>query len=173
MLLISGKKTNPKNRRGFTLIELLLVAALIVVLAGVVFPRMSGPVRSRSIELNAEDLAHFIRFTRREAVRLQLVLVLHLSLDGQRYWVSLPPAPETGAPVVKGARFFDDEVRLGNGIAIDEIRKQQERVELREFEFSPSGVSPDMSLRLQDGEGRKKFVVVGAWVDQVTVQNEL
>jgi hypothetical protein len=85
----------------------------------------------------------------------------------------LPPAPETGAPVVKGARFFDDEVRLGNGIAIDEIRKQQERVELREFEFSPSGVSPDMSLRLQDGEGRKKFVVVGAWVDQVTVQNEL
>lgn len=173
MLPISAKRASRRSSRGFTLIELLLVAALIVVLAGVVFPRMSGPVRSRSIEVNAEDLAHFIRFTRRESVRLQQALVLHLSRDGRSYWVSLPPAPESGAPVIKGAHFFDVEVFLGNGIAIDEIRKQRERVELREIEFSPSGVSPDLSLRLQDGEGRKKFVVLGAWVDQVSVQDEL
>ena len=157
--------------RGFTLIELLLVTTLLVILAGVIFPRMSKPVRARSLETNASDLAHFVRFARREAMRLEEDLTLHFSEDGASYWLSRGEARD-GVGSDEVPRFFEERYHLSAGIAIDEIARNHERVKVREVVLSPSGSGPEMSYRIRDGQGATRYVVSGAWVDDVSVERE-
>lgn len=160
-----------RRSRGFTLVELLLAAALLVVMAAIVFPRMRDTVRSRGIAVHAEDFAQLVRYGRLEAVRLQREVVLNLSERGDACWLesaagSAPDGPPDGG-------ILDERLELSPSIRIDEVRRDGQRVAVRTYTFSPGGGGPRLSFRFRDAQERTKYVVLGPLVDQVWVVNKL
>ncbi|EMT7389214.1 TPA: Tfp pilus assembly protein FimT/FimU [Neisseria gonorrhoeae] len=61
-----------RKQQGFTLTELLIVIAIAAIMATIALPNMSGWIASRRIASHAEQIANLLRFSRGEAVRLNL-----------------------------------------------------------------------------------------------------
>ncbi|MBW3927505.1 prepilin-type N-terminal cleavage/methylation domain-containing protein [Neisseria meningitidis] len=61
-----------RKQQGFTLIELLIVMVIAAIMAMIALPSMSRWIASRRIASHAEQVANLLRFSRGEAVRLNL-----------------------------------------------------------------------------------------------------
>lgn len=61
-----------RKQQGFTLIELLVVMVIAAIMAMIALPDMSRWIASRRIASHAEQVANLLRFSRGEAVRLNL-----------------------------------------------------------------------------------------------------
>lgn len=61
-----------RKQQGFTLTELLIVMAIAAIMAMIALPNMSQWIASRRIASHAERVANLLRFSRGEAVRLNL-----------------------------------------------------------------------------------------------------
>ncbi|EMT3905570.1 Tfp pilus assembly protein FimT/FimU [Neisseria gonorrhoeae] len=61
-----------RKQQGFTLTELLIVMTIAAIMATIALPNMSGWIASRRIASHAEQIANLLRFSRGEAVRLNL-----------------------------------------------------------------------------------------------------
>lgn len=61
-----------RKQQGFTLIELLIVMVIAVIMAMIALPSMSRWIASRRIASHAEQVANLLRFSRGEAVRLNI-----------------------------------------------------------------------------------------------------
>ncbi|WP_196427918.1 pilus assembly FimT family protein [Neisseria polysaccharea] len=61
-----------RQQQGFTLIELLIVMVIAAIMAMIALPSMSRWIASRRIASHAEQVANLLRFSRGEAVRLNL-----------------------------------------------------------------------------------------------------
>ncbi|EMS2404626.1 Tfp pilus assembly protein FimT/FimU [Neisseria gonorrhoeae] len=61
-----------RKQQGFTLTELLIVMVIAAIMATIALPNMSGWIASRRIASHAEQIANLLRFSRGEAVRLNL-----------------------------------------------------------------------------------------------------
>lgn len=61
-----------RRQQGFTLIELLIVMVIATIMAMIAFPSMSQWIASRRVASQAEQIANLLRFSRGEAVRLNL-----------------------------------------------------------------------------------------------------
>lgn len=61
-----------RKQQGFTLTELLIVMAIAAIMAMIALPNMSQWIASRRIASHAERIANLLRFSRGEAVRLNL-----------------------------------------------------------------------------------------------------
>lgn len=61
-----------RKQQGFTLTELLIVMVIAAIMAMIALPNMSQWIASRRIASHAERIANFLRFSRGEAVRLNL-----------------------------------------------------------------------------------------------------
>lgn len=61
-----------RRQQGFTLIELLIVMVIATIMAMIAFPSMSQWIASRRVATQAEQIANLLRFSRGEAVRLNV-----------------------------------------------------------------------------------------------------
>ncbi|HGG9766229.1 TPA: GspH/FimT family pseudopilin [Neisseria meningitidis] len=61
-----------RKQQGFTLTELLIVMVIAAIMAMIALPNMSQWIASRRIASHAEQIANLLRFSRGEAVRLNL-----------------------------------------------------------------------------------------------------
>ncbi len=61
-----------RKQQGFTLIELLIVMVIAAIMAMIALPSMSRWIASRRIASHAEQVANLLRFSRGEAVRLNI-----------------------------------------------------------------------------------------------------
>ncbi|CWM67436.1 fimbrial protein FimT [Neisseria meningitidis] len=61
-----------RKQQGFTLIELLIVMVIAAIMAMIALPSMSRWIASRRIVSHAEQVANLLRFSRGEAVRLNI-----------------------------------------------------------------------------------------------------
>ncbi|MBW3920421.1 GspH/FimT family pseudopilin [Neisseria meningitidis] len=61
-----------RKQQGFTLTELLIVMVIAAIMAMIALPNMSQWIASRRIASHAEQVANLLRFSRGEAVRLNL-----------------------------------------------------------------------------------------------------
>lgn len=61
-----------QKQQGFTLIELLIVMVIAAIMAMIALPSMSRWIASRRIASHAEQVANLLRFSRGEAVRLNI-----------------------------------------------------------------------------------------------------
>ena len=61
-----------RRQQGFTLIELLIVMVIATIMAMIAFPSMSQWIASRRVASQAEQIANLLRFSRGEAVRLNV-----------------------------------------------------------------------------------------------------
>lgn len=61
-----------RKQQGFTLTELLIVMVIAAIMAMIALPNMSQWIASRRIASHAERIANLLRFSRGEAVRLNL-----------------------------------------------------------------------------------------------------
>ncbi|ENS5710420.1 prepilin-type N-terminal cleavage/methylation domain-containing protein [Neisseria gonorrhoeae] len=68
-----------RKQQGFTLTELLIVIAIAAIMATIALPNMSGWIASRRIASHAEQVANLLRFSRGEAVRLNLPVYICLT----------------------------------------------------------------------------------------------
>ncbi|EMT8076650.1 Tfp pilus assembly protein FimT/FimU [Neisseria gonorrhoeae] len=68
-----------RKQQGFTLTELLIVMAIAAIMATIALPNMSGWIASRRIASHAEQIANLLRFSRGEAVRLNLPVYICLA----------------------------------------------------------------------------------------------
>lgn len=81
------------RRTAFTILELILVLAVIVALAGVSWPRMSGLLKRESILGNVEQVRQLLDHARVKAVEAGITYQFRYEPNGQKY-ILLPYEPQ-------------------------------------------------------------------------------
>jgi len=119
-----------RKKRGYTLYELLMTLALVGIVLATGLPAFSGTLarQRQAVEINA--LFHSIHLARKESIMRRKVVSLCPSPDGLtcspgRDWSSgwilfenadrdSPPQVDTGEPVLRHHRVFEDVLILAN-----------------------------------------------------------
>ncbi|MBN2311289.1 MAG: GspH/FimT family protein [Candidatus Hydrogenedentes bacterium] len=162
----TGEKTSD-SRQGFTLIELLLVVALIALLTGIMFPRLSRTVRSRALSEGIQEIGEFVRFARVEAVRRRLRTQIVIDKSHTEFWLEIQDAEAAYQEqfVEFGDAFLDEHRRLPAGVRIERIYKGDQPTALDSIVFTPDGVGEPYTIVLTDQDGRRGEVNIPEWYE--------
>jgi type IV fimbrial biogenesis protein FimT len=142
------------HRRGFTTVELLVVISIILILAAITFPNLSGWARKQRLKGTARDLMSHFQFARLEAIKRSTTIALAFN-------------PGDGG-VGNYTVFVDDGA--GGGTPGNLIQDNQAEATLRRA-IMPLGVTLDSTTFTNDraGYNARGFPVLGAggggWVE--------
>ena len=133
-------------RRGFTTLELLVVIFILVVMAAIAFPNLSGWARNQRLKGVARDLLSHFQFARLEAIKRSTTIALAFN----------PGVGEVGNYTV----FVDDGA--GGGTAGNLIQDNEAEATLRRA-IMPFGVALDSTTFTADraGYNARGFPVLG------------
>jgi type IV fimbrial biogenesis protein FimT len=133
-------------RRGFTTLELLVVIFILVVMAAIAFPNLSGWARNQRLKGVARDLLSHFQFARLEAIKRSTTIALAFN----------PGVGEVGNYTV----FVDDGA--GGGTVGNLIQDNESEATLRRA-IMPVGVALDSTTFTADraGYNARGFPVLG------------
>ena len=119
---------------GFTLLELLVVLAILLLMASLVPPLVSGAVPGAELKGAARELAAALRNARSQAITRNQEVIVHLNVKTRRYRITgrkqaftLPDdlklsvygaSSESPSAVIGGIRFFPDGSSTGGRITV-------------------------------------------------------
>ena len=131
-------------RRGFTTLELLAVISILLILAAVALPNLSGWARNQRLKGVARDLMSHFQFARLEAIKRSATIALEFNDENDNYTV-----------------FVDDGA--GGGTAGNLIQDNLAEATLRRV-IMPVGVALDSTTFTNDraGYNARGFPVLGA-----------
>jgi prepilin-type N-terminal cleavage/methylation domain-containing protein len=132
------------TNKGFTLIELLVVILILSIIISFVVPRIIG---NEEVELRgaARKLFYTVKKLSDDAVFRKEKMILNLDIDGRGY----------------GDREAGNWVRLPDNVTIEEVilGKQGIRRGAVTITFFPSGLRDEITIRLSDREGKRRYDV--------------
>jgi Tfp pilus assembly protein FimT len=79
------KRAAKAARRGFTLFELLVVAALIIVIGGLIYPALVSTTETQSLIRSGDTVRTFFARSRNEAMRSGQTLALRYQIGGNQF----------------------------------------------------------------------------------------
>ncbi|HIA61977.1 MAG TPA: hypothetical protein EYN93_03625, partial [Planctomycetaceae bacterium] len=82
---IHAKRIAVATRRGFTLFELLVVAALIIVIGGLIYPALMSTTETQSLIRSGDTGRTFFARSRNEAMRSGQTLALRYQIGGNQF----------------------------------------------------------------------------------------
>ena len=134
-------------RRGFTTLELLVVVSILLILAAIAFPNLSGWARNQRLKGAARDLMSHFQFARLEAIKRSTTIALAFN----------PGAGEVGNYTVFVDDGGGDETLAGNLIQDNEAEATLRRV------IMPVGVTLESTTFTDDraGYNARGFPVLG------------
>jgi len=150
------------RRAAFTLIELLVVLVLLVVLAGLVVPRLGGTNAGRALRVSAAQFAYTARTVRELAVAERQEYAVAVELDGGGFGVVERPQRGSGKVWQPMQRSW---LRAGHWpppIEVHSYRKPDGSIVRHGTEylrFMPDGTSSGGALRLASGEMEYRIIV--------------
>ena len=136
-------------RRGFTTLELLVVISILLILAAIALPNLSGWARNQRLKGVARDLMSHFQFARLEAIKRSTTIALAFN----------PGAGEVGNYTV----FVDDGA--GGGTAGNLIQDNEAEATLRRV-IMPVGVTLTLSATFtgdRAGYNARGFPALGNW----------
>ena len=135
-------------RRGFTTLELLVVIFILVVMAAIAFPNLSGWARNQRLKGVARDLMSHFQFARLEAIKRSTTIALAFN----------PGGGEVGNYTV----FVDDGA--GGGTVGNLIQDNEAESTLRRA-IMPVGVALESTTFAGDraGYNARGFPALGNW----------
>ena len=133
-------------RRGFSTLELMVVISILLIMAAIAFPRLSGWARNQRLKGVARDLMSHFQFARLEATKRSTTIALAFN-------------PGDGG-VGNYTVFVDDGA--GGGIAGNLIQDNQAEATLKRA-VMPGGVTLDSTTFTNDraGYNARGFPVLG------------
>ena len=136
-------------RRGFTTLELLVVISILLILAAVAFPNLSGWARNQRLKGVARDLMSHFQFARLEAIKRSTTIAL---------------AFNPGAGGVGNYTVFVDDGGDGSGSPGNLIQDNETEATLRRA-IMPPGVTLESTTFTNDraGYNARGFPASGNW----------
>ncbi len=129
----SGAPRRAGRRAGFTLIELMAVVAILVLIGGIVLPRLSMAASQAALD-EGRGLAATLDYARERAIAERRAHRVVFDFEGQRYWIEARRAPPRA------------EARLAWG-DLDELPLVAERAEGLDYEALPTALGRPRLLR--------------------------
>jgi len=155
---ISGR-TSHITRHAFTLIELILVLALLVVMAALVLPRMSGFVQGRALDSEAQRLMGLMHATQSRAVSEGMPMVLWVDEKAGTYGAEAETSGANGDPKTEDLTV-DSALQLA--VLKTGTGTQTTFKNLPAIRFQPDGTVDEGSpqtLKLTDKSGFSRWLV--------------
>ena len=162
-----------RSTRAFTLLELIVVLALIVILTGVIVPRMGRSVGHRELSEAAGRFAHTARTVRVLAVAQGRTCALEIDLDRGVYGVVIQPGER---PAAAPAATFSDRPGQWQAVQMSWLKAQRwpKTVSVDSYrtpdgataaggtqylKFFPDGTSSGVALRLTCRDDAYRVIV--------------
>ena len=165
-----------QERSGFTLLELLLVASILVLLAGMMLPRMTRSYRILEMRGALHDLASTIDRASESAVRGRHRMRLAFEQGANAYWVEeddlespIESFTEVRAGVLASLRHLPKGMKIE---AEDDPDEEIIREETRGIGFEPDGSRRSAVLKLTDRTGRERWIIIGRHIGATEVVTE-
>lgn len=161
----------PRPRAGFTLLELVVVAGLLVVLASIVVPSVTGMGRRGLLMTASGDVLRFLADNRRKAVDQGTRRWVRFEVDGK----ALVAGADGGAvdaqfSLPEGCEFgsHDSPERLPDDVADSVGVEQRQAAWSPEISFYPDGTASDQRWTLK-GAGSRRLVSIRGLTGRVRV----
>ncbi len=148
----------PRSRRlsrAFTLLELILVMGILVIVAGMVAPRLRGFAAGRRTLFTATQIVTAAHYARSQSISEGRAFRLNFDPSARQFWLT---ADDGGGNFVAVAKDdFDQHFQVPDGVQLDTDVNQKEDGQY--VTFLPSGRTEPAHIRLKDDFGGDVQVV--------------
>lgn len=161
--------------RAFTLIELMLVAAIMVMMAGTMAPRVSRSYRSLELRGSVQELVATMRMAAETAIRSRAETRLVFEQGGDSFWLEVDDLSSPSEKMTRmRERALGEKRALPDGMTIQlEDRNGQSPKELvRYLSFFPDGSRTPGLIEVADRRDRKRWIRVGQTLGTIQVLKE-
>jgi prepilin-type N-terminal cleavage/methylation domain-containing protein len=170
---------------GFTLIEILAVLLILVLIAGIMLPRLSAAGRQAQID-SGRQLAATLDFAREKAVATGSAHRVLLDFESGSYWIEALPSPPPAEPTLAWAELDElplvapahdaasfaplpnvEPGQLDSNVRFAEVESEGSPVTegVAEILFDPDGATPTAHIWLAGADGQRVLVDVAPFAD--------